>query len=165
MEEEWKVIGDYENYEICRDTRVRNIKTGKILKPWLSYGYDTIELCKNGRRKSFRIHRLLAMAFIPNPENKPDVHHINGKKNDPRIKNLLWVTESENLHKSKTNINNNSGQKGIWFNKRRNNWEAYISIDGKKRESRRFINKEDAIKYRKELEMRLLGYKCEYMES
>ena len=104
MEEEvWKPIKGYEGlYEISNLGRVKSLNyrgTGKekILKNIEDYkGYLEVCLTKNGRHKIFRVHRLVAEAFIPNPENKPCVDHINTIKNDNRIENLRWVTNKEN---------------------------------------------------------------------
>ena len=71
-------------------------KKERILKPGLSTGYFTINLCKNGVSKNYMIHKLVIESFIPNPENKPCVNHINGIKTDNRLENLEWVTYSEN---------------------------------------------------------------------
>ena len=60
-------------------------------------GYMRIELSNNGKPKKFFVHRLLALHFIPNPENKPCIDHINGIRNDNRLENLRWVTYQENM--------------------------------------------------------------------
>jgi hypothetical protein len=59
-------------------------------------GYLLVRLSRPGKRVMARIHRLVAEAFIPNPENKPEVNHKNGERWDPRVENLEWVTSSEN---------------------------------------------------------------------
>lgn len=61
-----------------------------------SKGYQRVMLAKNGEYKKFYVHRLVASHFIPNPENKPQVNHINHRKFDNRAKNLEWVTNKEN---------------------------------------------------------------------
>lgn len=69
----------------------------KILKPQINTsGYWTIGLYKNGKRKLYRIHRLIGKAFIPNPYNKPEINHKDGNKLNNHIENLEWVTTSEN---------------------------------------------------------------------
>ena len=117
MEEEiWKPIKGYEGlYEISNLGRVKSLNykgTGKekILKNTEnSKGYLMVCLTKNGKQKLFKIHRLVAEAFIPNPENKPCIDHINTIKNDNRVENLRWVTNEENnnnpLTKKKRNEN------------------------------------------------------------
>ena len=89
-------IKDYENYLIFEDGVVINTDTGKEMRPCLNKGYYKIGLRKVGERKFFRLHRLIALAFIPNPDNKPQVDHINRNRSDNRIENLRWVTSREN---------------------------------------------------------------------
>ena len=104
MEEEiWKPIKDYEGlYEVSNLGRVKSLNyrgTGKwkILKNIeCSNGYLVVVLTKNGKRKQFKVHRLVAEAFIPNPENKPCVDHINTIRTKNYVWNLRWVTHEEN---------------------------------------------------------------------
>ena len=100
QEEIWKDIEGYEGkYQVSNLGRVKKIyKTvqEKIIKSHIHEEYCVIGLYKNSRRKSFRLHRLLAKAFIQNIDNKPYINHINGIKHDNRLENLEWVTQSEN---------------------------------------------------------------------
>lgn len=89
-------INGYEGYSIGSLGSVKN-KHGKFLKASRDkHGYLTVSLCKNGYARQFFVHRLVALAFIGNPENKPTVNHINGDKTDNRVDNLEWATQSEN---------------------------------------------------------------------
>lgn len=81
MEEIWKSIIEFEGiYQISNCGNVRSIKRSKNLKQNNSHGYFTVDLYLNGLRKKIRVHRLVAEAFIPNPNNKPEVNHEDGVK-------------------------------------------------------------------------------------
>lgn len=73
-----------------------NMHKGKRLKPDSLRGYERVVLSKNGETKRFQVHRLVAMTFIDNPKNKPQVNHIDGDKNNNNVSNLEWCTAQEN---------------------------------------------------------------------
>lgn len=96
----WKQIvydGFETSYEVNENGEVRNGKTGYVLKLQPTKDeYYSVSLRVNNRPRMCRVHRLVAMAFIPNPENKPIVNHKDGNRINNKVENLEWVTYSEN---------------------------------------------------------------------
>lgn len=122
--ETWKEIDWTDGkYSVSDLGRMRNNETGDVLKPSIrKRGYLKINLTVNGVRYSKSLHRLIATAFIPNPENKPEVNHINGIHDDNRVCNLEWVTPEENARHS---AENKLREKGIEQKRVNSNYESW----------------------------------------
>jgi len=133
---DWKWIEGYgKDYKICKNGDVISCRFNKekILKQYIdSNGYLYVSLYKNNKEKKFRIHRLIAIHFIDNPNNYECVDHVNQNKTDNRIENLRWVTKSGNCRNKKSK---GKCMRGVYFdkNKRENKFKAQITIDYKKK--------------------------------
>lgn len=114
----WKDIPNYEGiYQVSNMGRVRSLtrivyhgdikycRKGVIRKPFNTKDYDSLMLSKDGTKKIYMVHRLVALTFLPNPNNKPEVNHKDGNKRNNKLENLEWVTTSENkLHAIRTGL-------------------------------------------------------------
>ncbi|WP_286776576.1 MULTISPECIES: NUMOD4 motif-containing HNH endonuclease [unclassified Pseudomonas] len=112
MQEVWKAIPGYESYyEVSDRGRVRSLErrtTDRLGRPFVRYGkllslnteakgYKSIRLCVETKHRTFKVHRLVAYAFLPQPLDGQQINHINGIKDDNRPENLEWVTSEENM--------------------------------------------------------------------
>ncbi len=100
-----KIVEGYPNYSIDTKGIVINVNTSNEIKSYLNQGRWMVELWKDNTKKHYHIHRLLAENFIPNPEDKPQVNHIDGNPQNNNLDNLEWVTDRENkLHAYRTGL-------------------------------------------------------------
>lgn len=144
----WKDIKGYEGkYQVSNLGRVKSliewhgnchldkwVKKEKIITPTNNgYGYLIIGLANRGKRKNFYIHRLVAEAFIPNPENLPVINHKDYNKQNNNVNNLEWMTQKENTNYSKPNMKKihfsdraKTGEKGIYYRANKNHYRVVI---------------------------------------
>lgn len=136
MSEIWKDIPEYENiYQVSSTGRIRSVdridalgnhRKGAIMKQKTKCnGYNTIALCKNGKYKFIGVHRLVAQAFLPNPNNLPQVNHKDENPSNNRVENLEWCDAkyntnygTRNVRASKTNSLTQRGRKNPWLCKK-----------------------------------------------
>lgn len=102
MEEVWRKIDMAPEYEVSSLGNVRSFKNGKVvvLKQAIAKGYKSVALRNAGRYIVRRTHRLVAIAFLPNPHNLPEVNHIKPDKGNNRVENLEWCTHEDNIRHS-----------------------------------------------------------------
>ena len=155
--ETWKTVQGYERYEVSNHGRVRSTnKKGKtkILKPQLNHsGYYRVWLSNGGKIKRCLVHRLVASAFIPNPEGHPQINHIDFKRTNNRVENLEWITHKDNCQYSAENarksaLNAKQPQSGHHYIYKRGNKYKFSVIIKHKYKTKMFDSLIDAIKYR-----------------
>lgn len=138
----WKTITDYPNYEVSDAGEVRNVRTGRVLKPVLKDGYHRVMVYPD--KKCIYVHRLVAMHFIENPENKPMVDHIDRNRANNHVSNLRWASNSENAlntdyHIAKTDRHH------IWITA----YQTFkVNIRGRTKVNKTFATIEEAIAFR-----------------
>lgn len=156
-EEEWRPVEGAEGYEISNRGRVRSywkycvgggmVKSNQQQRI-LSLSEDKNGYYKVGLRQNKRVavHRLMAIAFIENPHNKPQVDHIDGNIKNNSLNNLRWATSRENILNSKLSIMNTSGYKGVSY--RKNRWRARWTEETGKLREKNFSTLEEALEHR-----------------
>ena len=162
MQEEYKIVNDFEDYEVSNYGNVRKVSTGEELRQSVYKEYLRVDLFKNfGRydmvQKTIDVHRLVALSFIPNPLNKRIVDHIDKDKLNNHIENLRWATHSENGMNRSAPKNNSSGQTGVYYNKTSKKWRAELKRNGKKISLGSYVKFEDAVRARLEGEQEYFG--------
>ena len=113
--------------------RIHKNKTKELKHYKRPDGYMTVTLSKNCKLKTFLVHRLLALHFIPNPENKTDVDHINGVRDDNRLENLRWLSHKENMNAFTSNPAQVITKGGITKRKNVNSWQWQYFMSGKQK--------------------------------
>lgn len=150
------IIGYEDLYTIDVEGRVFGKKRQKYLEPQTNnHGYFLVNLSKNNEQKTFLIHRLIALHFKPNPENKPTVDHKDGNRLNNNIDNLRWATRSQQSMNKNIQSNNTSGFVGV--HKRRDKWRAQIKINGKQKHLGLFDTPEEASAVREAEARKLFG--------
>ncbi len=169
MKEEWKPISGFEDlYEVSNMGRVKSLarevqfgrcsvvaKKDAILKAGVNdNGYMLVILCKNGSKKTAKIHILVWDAFSDIKRNgrKLQIDHLDNNKKNNRFDNLQLLSQRENLVKYTKTLNSTSKYTGVSWEKERNKWRSSIKANGKGRIIGRFDNEHDAhLAYQKAL--------------
>lgn len=183
----WEKIIDYP-YEISNHGNIRRNpdapykhKNKEYVKPYINNkGYSCVHFYKNSKMYSFLIHRLIAIAFIPNTNNLPDINHIDGNKLNNDVSNLEWCTHQQNMqHAWDNNLHSNrhacasvkrkrstSKYIGVSWSEQRKRWCVYVGFNGKHYSAGRFINEIDAAtahdNFIKEKNLLKEGYKLNF---
>ncbi len=130
--EEWAAIDGYKNYQVSWWGRVRNTKTGRILKPQTSGpGYLFVRLSKNGKVMMHYIHKIVAREWVGNPGEKRCVDHVDGSRTNNNWENLRYATSSENGMNAKNRTDGTSIYKGVSYHTQAKKWRAAFGMNGK----------------------------------
>jgi len=145
-------IQDYPEYLIYDDGRVwtgrRKGTNERFLKPYKTpRGYHRVCLSRDGKHKNFLVSRLVALHYLPNPDNKPEVDHIDRNPSNNHVSNLRWATRQENADNTGMRNSNKSGHKYICYDKIHNRWRFRYSRKGHNF-NKFFKTKQDAIHYK-----------------
>jgi NUMOD4 motif len=160
--EQWKAIKGYPAYEVSDSGRVRRIVRGYrngrigIMKQFDMLGYWKVFLSRDAKSKQYLVHRLVAQAFIPNPNNLPTVNHINGRRKTNRLTNLEWASRARQIiHAQLTGLKPAKG----YYKTRSGSWHVQMTVQGKyidlgsfKRESEAKAARAAAVKIYQSLE-------------
>jgi hypothetical protein len=135
--EVWKDIKNYEGlYQVSNKGNIYSIRKNKLFKLNTNkFGYYCVSLYKNSTTKTYYVHRLVAETFIPNPDNKPEIDHIDTIKTNNRVENLRWCNHKENM-------NNTTSHKH--YNKRAVKCTTTNKVFNSSKEASRYYNIADS---------------------
>jgi len=140
--EVWKDVLGFEGmYQVSNLGRVKSLdridsigkrQYSRILKTApSSKKYLNVVFCKNGKCKTHRVHRVVAIAFLDNPYNLPQINHIDSVRDNNKVDNLEFCSERENSCHRFKNKETTSKYTGVYFAKERNKWQSYIEVNKK----------------------------------
>lgn len=154
MMEIWKDVKNFSGlYKISNLGRVYSVKSKRIMqnRPNKIRGYVLVSISFDGIVKKIPVHRLVAEAFIPNPEKKPEVNHIDGNKANNNVENLEWATKSENILHSKRILHRKGRDRRVWFNgilfDNIKQFRDYINMKGKNYKNAFLIKERNNVLY------------------
>ncbi len=130
----FKTINGFDDYSVSNLGNVKHTETGEVLNQYVyekSNKYAKVSLKRNEKHRLHDIHVLIARAFIPNPENKRCVDHIDREPTNNNVDNLRWVSQQENLMNQNKRRTNTSGYSGVSFYKHSNKWRTQLMAVGK----------------------------------
>ena len=127
MQEEWKHIQEYPNFEVSNHGRVRNIEKDKVISNSRNkHGYYTVHLAKDGIQKTHNLHSLVARYFVPNPFRLIVVDHIDRNRLNNMYSNLRFCTQQQNARNISSRVGGTSCYKGVSFIKQTQKWRATL---------------------------------------
>ena len=134
INEVWRSVTGYINYQVSNIGRVRNCNTGRILKNCIRNSYYRVLLSNDGHTKNYDVHQLVANEFTTKPEtdSRLVVDHIDRNRLNNQISNLRYVSYSQNCMNSNKQLNTSSKYKGVCFHKQNKKWKAQIQLNNKK---------------------------------
>ena len=155
--EEYRDIADSPKYEVSNLGNIRHKQRKKVLKPrqcpksngYICYNVHIADV--NGYQRNQTIARIVATAFILNPENKREVDHIDRNPANNVVSNLRWTTRSENMMNQGLRSDSTSGHRNIWFNKSTQKWQIIYQRQKKVYHGGVFKTLEEAIAYKESL--------------
>ena len=170
MMEEWKEIPGYEGlYEVSNMGNVRNVRRNTLLRlTKTNKGYIQVGLSKNGILTVLKVHRLVAQAFLPNPDNLPMINHKDEDKTNNRVENLEWCDHKYNMNYGTRNIRakETAIKNGYWSSLSKEEKEERKKENSKKcYQEKKKLSKEEKEERRKEYRKKRKDYYKEYLHK